>query len=644
MVMDMDTVYEEAARGNLAAFQELNEDQLLQLVTPINKDTILHIHITATSSHATLEVKQLPSLFEISEFPVSSYKVLLEMIISKVKRRLREEPVNFVERVLQTSSDMLWMTNANNETLLHLAARYGRNDIVQILIPKRQKAKATSEDEEAAKATSEDLEVDQEAARKMLEIVNKAGDTALHEAALYNHPQVVKTLIDMDCNYSYGTNNDDKTPLYLAAEMGHGKVVSEILNSCKSPAYQGPGGKTALHAAVLCNDREITRMIASNDKLKDLTKVVDDELGWTPLHYAAQRGFLRVVVILLEEDKSAAYIGDKDHNMTALHIAAKYRRAHVMWEIMSSCPQSCEQVDNEERNLLHFVIKGNSKRALSAVLSHPYVGLNLMNKGTKEGNCRPLNQLPSTLRKGYKGIYQRYNIVEFGEWEDITGEEDSEEDNIDEGKGPTGKEVRESNKDSGKGDEEGRKELGSKKDSSKDDEDQGKGGTSNKGISSKDEQQTYLVVATLIATVTFAAIFTLPGGYTTDKGPDQGSPILINSAAFKVFVVADIISLVLSIFAVFFHIARVLNRNKMPRTALDVVGIATFYALTAMIIAFCAGTYAMLSRSSNSRWLATFSCVLPPVLFFYLGFTNRVQVERSKIPITPHTCGYLRAG
>nr|XP_048322961.1 protein ACCELERATED CELL DEATH 6-like [Ziziphus jujuba var. spinosa] len=35
-----------------------------------------------------------------------------------------------------------------------------------------------------------------------------------------------------------------------------------------------------------------------------------------------------------------------------------------------------------------------------------------------------------------------------------------------------------------------------------------------------------LVAATLIATVTFAAGFTLPGGYVSDKGPQQGSAVL----------------------------------------------------------------------------------------------------------------------
>ncbi|KAL7163129.1 hypothetical protein ACSBR2_039263 [Camellia fascicularis] len=39
--------------------------------------------------------------------------------------------------------------------------------------------------------------------------------------------------------------------------------------------------------------------------------------------------------------------------------------------------------------------------------------------------------------------------------------------------------------------------------------------------------QTHLIVATLIATVTFAAGFTMPGGYDGNQGPQQGMPVLL---------------------------------------------------------------------------------------------------------------------
>ena len=50
--------------------------------------------------------------------------------------------------------------------------------------------------------------------------------------------------------------------------------------------------------------------------------------------------------------------------------------------------------------------------------------------------------------------------------------------------------------------------------------------------------ETNLLVATIIATVTFTAAFTVPGGYESG-GDNQGLAVLSKEAAFKVFVIAN---------------------------------------------------------------------------------------------------------
>lgn len=56
-------------------------------------------------------------------------------------------------------------------------------------------------------------------------------------------------------------------------------------------------------------------------------------------------------------------------------------------------------------------------------------------------------------------------------------------------------------------------------------------------------------MAALFATVTFTAAFTVPGGNQNGGGPDQGTAVLISNTAFKAFVIADTISMVLSLLA-----------------------------------------------------------------------------------------------
>ena len=54
-----------------------------------------------------------------------------------------------------------------------------------------------------------------------------------------------------------------------------------------------------------------------------LTKEVDEK-GWSPLHCAAERNCNLIIVrqLLEESDKSEVYLGTKDGNKTALHIAS----------------------------------------------------------------------------------------------------------------------------------------------------------------------------------------------------------------------------------------------------------------------------------------------------------------------------------
>ncbi|KAL7216956.1 hypothetical protein ACSBR1_028813 [Camellia fascicularis] len=60
---------------------------------------------------------------------------------------------------------------------------------------------------------------------------------------------------------------------------------------------------------------------------------------------------------------------------------------------------------------------------------------------------------------------------------------------------------------------------------------------------------TLLMVATLLATVTFAAAFTIPGGFNNNVGPDQGQALLQSSLHLKWFLVSDSIAMSFSVIA-----------------------------------------------------------------------------------------------
>ena len=136
-------------------------------------------------------------------------------------------------------SSLLLQVNVKAETLLHVAAKDGHSDMVEVLI------------KSSAKAQNGELESGIGAAKQMLRMTNNEGNTALHEAVKYNHLDVVKILTKEDPDFTYASNNRGETPLYIAAAKKSLEIVVEILETCTSPAYEGPNQMTALHAAAM---------------------------------------------------------------------------------------------------------------------------------------------------------------------------------------------------------------------------------------------------------------------------------------------------------------------------------------------------------------------------------------------------------
>ena len=66
----------------------------------------------------------------------------------------------------------------------------------------------------------------------------------LHEAVRGNHLEVVKRLIEEGKIFSYSQNDAGETPLYIAVERNYEEVAFHILETCTSPAPDGPHGRT----------------------------------------------------------------------------------------------------------------------------------------------------------------------------------------------------------------------------------------------------------------------------------------------------------------------------------------------------------------------------------------------------------------
>ncbi|KAK7831064.1 hypothetical protein CFP56_027732 [Quercus suber] len=79
----------------------------------------------------------------------------------------------------------------------------------------------------------------------MLEMTNK------EKGRLY---VVVKRLIEEGKIFSYSQNDAGETSLYIAVERNYEEVAFHILETCTSPAHDGPLGRTTLHAVVIVHN------------------------------------------------------------------------------------------------------------------------------------------------------------------------------------------------------------------------------------------------------------------------------------------------------------------------------------------------------------------------------------------------------
>ena len=75
-------------------------------------------------------------------------------------------------------------------------------------------------------------------------------NTALHEAVRMGNMAAAQVLVKADPNHRHTQNSDGETPIYIAVKLGHLDILKMMCAILKAPAFEGPDGRTALHAAV----------------------------------------------------------------------------------------------------------------------------------------------------------------------------------------------------------------------------------------------------------------------------------------------------------------------------------------------------------------------------------------------------------
>ncbi|XP_039166767.1 protein ACCELERATED CELL DEATH 6 [Eucalyptus grandis] len=123
-----------------------------------------------------------------------------------------------------------------------------------------------------------------------------------------------------------------------------------------------------------------------------------------------------------------------------------------------------------------------------------------------------------------------------------------------------------------------------------------------------------LLVAALIATVSFTAAVAMPGGYNND-GPNRGMAILAGRADFQAFVLCNSIAFLLSVLAIILHCQScAFSFHQEPKYILTVGGCIEV-AIAAMGLAYIFGMFTVLIRPTGS----TAERVAPYIAYGFLS-------------------------
>ncbi|KAM0943827.1 putative ankyrin repeat-containing domain, PGG domain, ankyrin repeat-containing domain superfamily [Dioscorea sansibarensis] len=478
---------------------------------------------------------------------------------------------------------------AGGNTLLHVAAQHGQLRIIEeicrrelsLVFTKNTRLDsplhlaASSGNQKAAEVIIKHARESSEL-KLLLRAKNLNGDTVLHEAARFGHQRMVESFIALDVELSSIVNNAGMSPLYLAVMQNSQAMVEALLNP--SSSYAGPNGQTALHAA---RSQEIARTL----------------LAWKP------------EIGRLADELSL-------NGLFAVHIAASMDRAQVITEILKRCPDSDELVDVKGRSFLHVAVMSHSRRVVRYVLQLPILE-KLLNYQDYEGNT--LLHLAATV--GAKDIV--YDLVK-----------DSRVDSgmmNDEGRTPLDIsfclynpsapwQIKQTSPclifrcllDTGAIFSPKRADLQKRNVHDLENE------TIVISLS-----KTLAIVSILIATITFAAGFTVPGGYSSSSSSSSsndviqdGTAILSNKFCFKVFLISNTLAMVCSLAATccFAHAGFPLVDLKVRESHLSLSISMLWLAFISTLVAFGMASLAVVSPQERVIGIVACAITFGPAL------------------------------
>ncbi|XP_013612459.1 PREDICTED: ankyrin repeat-containing protein At5g02620 [Brassica oleracea var. oleracea] len=444
------------------------------------------------------------------------------------------------------------ITARRDDTPLHTAVREGKTEILLEMIGEH--------DDDGAEL------------KELLAEQNQSGETALYVAAEFGHTDMVKILMKHSDSVLAATKaKNGFDAFHIAAKNGNLKVLDVLMEANPELSFTFDSSKTtALHTAASQGHGEIVCFLL--DKGVDLAAIARSN-GKTALHSAARNGHTEIVKELIGKKVGMVTRVDKK-GQTALHMAVKGQNAEIVDALMKADPSLINAADNKGNTPLHIAVRKNRAEIVQTVLQYDEVSRVAVNKSGETAldiaEKTSLHEIVSLLQK--IGMQNARSIKPAASVEP-SGSSKKLKETVSE----IGHEVHTQLEQTVRT----RREI------------QGIGKRVNKmhteGLNNAINSTT--VVAILIATVAFGAIFNVPGQYTDDSknvpsGFTLGEARAASRPEFLIFVVFDSFALFISLAVVVVQTSVVVIERKAKKQMMAIINKLMWMACIMISVAF----------------------------------------------------------
>ncbi|XP_062015295.1 ankyrin repeat-containing protein At5g02620 [Rosa rugosa] len=455
------------------------------------------------------------------------------------------------------------------------------------------------------------------------QLTGKRDDTPLHSAARSGNMAVVKDILENTGEEELKEllakqNSSAETPLYVASEYGYVDLVSEMIKyyDLATAGVKARNGFDALHIAAKQGDMDVLKILM--DAHPELTMTVDLS-NTTALHTAANQGHIEVVNFLLEAGSSLATIA-RSNGKTALHSAARNGHLEVMKALLEKEPGIATRTDKKGQTALHMAAKGQNLEVVELLINADSALINMCDNkentalhiATRKGRTEIVKMLLQHSETEVKTINKSAETAL--DTAEKTGNSDikallqehgvqSAKDLRPQPKNPA-RELKQTVSDI-------KHEVHHQLEHTRQTRRRVQGIAKRlhkmhtEGLNNAINSNT--VVAVLIATVTFAGIFQIPGQWVDDPkeipdGMSLGEAKIANQTAFKVFFVFNAIALFISLAVVVVQTSVVVIESKAKTHMMAIINKLMWFACVNLSVAFLALSFVVVG--ADEKWLA----------------------------------------